>query len=89
MVIDKAPPEVTIQKFVSSRAPGGYDLYLEGTTEPVAEIRVSGRAMVVDEQGRFSISLRGIPLKEREVSLVARDSAGNETVVPLKVTGGG
>ncbi len=86
--LDRTPPEVTISKFVSSKAAAGYDVYLEGMTEPMAEIKLAGRPMIVDEQGRFSISLRGIPLKEKQVVLVAKDQAGNQTTVPLKVTGG-
>lgn len=88
IVLDKTPPGVEVQKFVSSKAPGGYDIYLEGQTEPAVEIMLAGRTIVVDEQGRFSASLRGIPPGRSEVQLLVKDRAGNETSLSLAVAGG-
>jgi hypothetical protein len=85
---DNLPPEVSIVKFVSSRASGGYDIFLEGTTEPTATLSLGGRMVVVDAQGKFAATLRGIPGSARDLLLVARDPAGNEKVQTLKVSGG-
>jgi hypothetical protein len=88
VVVDRRPPEVAVVKFVSSRAAGGVDLFIEGSTEPTAEVSLAGRSLTVDAQGRFSATLRGVAVREREVVLTARDPAGNEQRVPLKVAGG-
>jgi hypothetical protein len=89
VVLDERPPEVEVQKFVSLKAAGGYDIFMEGSTDPTARVAVDGRKVVVDESGRFSVSISGISLSRKEVVLTARDRVGNETSIPLRIVSRG
>jgi hypothetical protein len=89
IVMDAAAPEVEIHKFVSLKAAGGYDVYLEGVTEPLTEIKLAGRSVAVDEQGHFSASLRGLSRQMTEIILTAKDHVGNENTISLEIVSRG
>lgn len=65
---------------------GSADVTVSGRTAPYASLTVGGRAVTVDVEGRFSTSVP-LPPWPTQVTLVARDPAGNESAVTLSGVG--
>jgi len=66
-------------------------VYIDGTTEPNAMVTVEGSVVIVDEDGRFNVSilLGSVPdntdLVQRSVVIIAMDLAGNSEEVTIDV----
>ena len=55
------------------------EIAVSGETEPLASLQIDGQPVAIDEQGRFSHEISASE-GESAVTLVAVDTAGNETV---------
>lgn len=66
-------------------------VYIDGSTEPGAMVTVDGSVVIVDEDGRFNVSIlldpvpEGSDLVQRSVVIVARDLAGNSVEETIDV----
>ncbi len=76
---DTAPPFLRVLTPEADTIVREARLDVSGETEPLAEILINGAPVPVDAEGRFS---HAVPASEgeNEVTLVAIDPAGNETV---------
>jgi hypothetical protein len=77
------PPDVDAAMATSL---GSADVTVSGRTAPYARLSVGGRAVTLDAEGRFSTRV-ALPPWPTEITLVARDPAGNETALTLSGVG--
>lgn len=85
VVVDRVAPFIEVQKFVVLRTGRGREVLVNGRTEPGASVNVGGQTVAVDETGYFSGVLKGLPVGQTEMEIVARDRAGNLTSLLQKV----
>ena len=58
ILVDARPPAM---RFSGTSVPKGSPLRLVGRTEPEARVRLAGRALAVDDDGRFTIARASVP----------------------------
>ncbi len=80
--MDRRPPAIRVTKgSLEARRGAGYTL--RGAVEPEARVRVNGRPVSLEENGRFTVAFARAPT--RTVVVLASDQAGNVTDSRFKV----
>jgi glucodextranase-like protein len=84
VVLDRLPPTVTIEQPAPGITVDSQNIVVAGMTEQGSTITVNGRIIVTTPEGAFRDSFMATP-GPFEISVVARDRAGNETTQKLSV----
>ncbi len=85
IVLDRTPPPLRLVRPKAGDVVDGRSVIVEGNSEPRATIRVNERIVTATQDGSFSDTLTANP-GPLTVQVVARDQAGNETVLKVPVT---
>jgi hypothetical protein len=85
VVVDKAPPALTLAKPKNGDTIDGTNLTVEGKAEPGDIVLVNDRSVIVGQDGSFSDTVT-VPAGTLALTVIARDRAGNETKTQLSVT---
>lgn len=82
--VDTVPPQLSIQRNLDGLKTSDSYLYLEGHSEQGAQLLLNGQEMSMIK-GYFNIRC-DLSLGENQVTLVAKDAAGNETQYTAVIT---
>ena len=85
IVLKRMPPAVTLVRPKAGDVVDGRSVIVEGKSEPRATVRVNERIVTATQDGSFSDTFTANP-GPLVIQVVARDQAGNETVVKIPVT---
>ncbi|MFN2520310.1 MAG: hypothetical protein ABR525_04610 [Candidatus Limnocylindria bacterium] len=85
VIVDRTPPSLALVRPRAGDVVDGPIVTVEGRTEPRLELTVNDRAMTVAADGAFSDSFAA-PEGALSVRVLARDLAGNETLLTVPVT---
>lgn len=85
IVLDTAPPPLSVTKPTDGATVEGPSVVVEGRSESGAHVTVNGHATTVAGDGAFSDTLPAPP-GPLAIEVVARDAAGNGTKKTVKVT---
>ncbi|MBM4401771.1 MAG: hypothetical protein FJ044_00810 [Candidatus Cloacimonetes bacterium] len=87
VVYDKTPPELTVSEPTDGAEFSGEEqswITISGTTEPKSIVTINEHQVIVDLEGNFRFQLK-LADGENLLKIVAKDEAGNETVVELTI----
>ena len=85
VVLDRTPPTMTLTQPAPGSTVDAKNVVVAGTTEPGSTITVNGRIVVITPEGAFTDSFSAAP-GSLQITVVARDRAGNETTQKVTVT---
>lgn len=83
VIYDKTPPKLEVT--LSEVNPKEVSVEISGSSEPRATVTINGHRAIVTLQGTFTYTLTNLQNGENRVKVVARDEAGNETVIEKSV----
>ncbi|MDP9266284.1 MAG: hypothetical protein M3O91_09255 [Chloroflexota bacterium] len=84
VIVDRTPPTLALVRPHAGDVVGGATVTVEGKTEPRLQVRVNDRTVTVAADGTFSESFTAAE-GALSVRVVARDLAGNETLLTVPV----
>ena len=84
VVLDRTPPTLTIAQPAAGSTVDAKNIIVSGTTEAGSTITVDGRMVVTSPDGGFTDSFSA-PQGSVQITIVARDRAGNETTQKVTV----
>ncbi|MGH2490731.1 MAG: hypothetical protein ACRDF9_04415 [Candidatus Limnocylindria bacterium] len=85
VIVDRQPPTLEVLGPVNNATVDGPNVVVQGKAEVGATVTVNGRTIVPGQDGSFSESFTP-PVGPVEITVVARDRAGNETTANANVT---
>jgi len=85
VILDRQPPTLEVIGPVNGSTVDGPNVVVQGKAEVGATVTVNGRTVVPGQDGSFSETFTP-PAGPVEITVVARDRAGNETTVKSNVT---
>ncbi len=85
VVLDRQPPTLALNKPANGETVEGPNVSVQGKVEAGATITVNDRTVLTAQDGSFSDSFGASP-GPLGINVVARDRAGNETIVKTTIT---